>query len=157
MTHISQDEFDPQYTFDARNHSPIMIDRLLAFVYTGTYQFDEGGRPRLLHHANQLPPGKTSSNYGMSIELSAGFHPKMYNMGKYLSYPSLMAIAHTKMVEDILYKSKLMVGDVHLSHGCAGPAKTRGTQVARATTLSRSWSHRVFYDMCIKSSEMLRN
>ncbi|KAH6866431.1 hypothetical protein BKA58DRAFT_422174 [Alternaria rosae] len=99
-----------KYEFDARVHSPMMVDRLLEFMYTGIYQLDKGGRATLLHHLTSLPMGKTKASYPMELEGPLAFHLKMYGMGTTLRYQPLVAVAHLKMAEHMLLKMKINVG-----------------------------------------------
>jgi len=87
-----------------------MVDRLIEFIYTGTYTLDQGGQATLLRHHSKLPRGLTSASYPMNLESALEFHMKMYNMGKNLQYQSLVAISHTKMAEAMLWTSKFGVG-----------------------------------------------
>ena len=96
--------------FNAQVHSPTMVDRLVEFIYTGTYRLDKGGRATMLHHATKLPIGKTKASYPMKLEAAAEFHLEMYKMGRDLRYHSLVAVAHSKMAEDMLWKSTVDVG-----------------------------------------------
>ncbi|KAI4607833.1 hypothetical protein J4E83_009376 [Alternaria metachromatica] len=96
--------------FNAQVHSPTMVDRLVEFIYTGTYKLDKGGRATMLHHATKLPIGKTKASYPMKLEAAAEFHLEMYKMGRDLRYHSLVAVAHSKMAEDMLWKSTVDVG-----------------------------------------------
>lgn len=88
----------------------MMVDRLLEFMYTGTYQLDKGGRATLLHHPTSLPISKTKASYPMELEGPIAFHMKMYKMGKTLRYQSLVTVAHTKMAEHMLLKMQINVG-----------------------------------------------
>jgi hypothetical protein len=93
------------YIFDLRYFSPIMIDRYVNFVYTGSFRMNKEGEDKDSHHTTKLPPGKTKVDFGLQIETPIHFYLTIYGMGERPRDATLMDIAHAKMAEDSCSKA----------------------------------------------------
>ncbi|KAF2281030.1 uncharacterized protein EI97DRAFT_454251 [Westerdykella ornata] len=96
----------------ALNYHPMMVDRLVTFFYTQTYQLDEGGLANRFHCISKAPEGYDPLSFAMKGIPYLGFHVAMYRMGEELEYPELMDIAFSKMVEQIIFKRRSTTRDL---------------------------------------------
>lgn len=87
-----------------------MVDRYVAFIYTGSFSMDKKGKATHLHHATKFLAGKTAVDFAMSIDTPVHFYLSMYGMGERLQDTSLMDLAHTKMAEGLLFESAMPPG-----------------------------------------------
>jgi hypothetical protein len=75
---------------------PILVDRIVEFIYTGTY--DPGNDIR---HAAHVPDGDISSDHS-DLE-GAKFHLHMYSLAETLEFSTLQAHAHQRLADQLIY------------------------------------------------------
>ncbi|KAH4417155.1 hypothetical protein HBH92_063200 [Parastagonospora nodorum] len=78
---------------------PVLMDRVIEFIYTGTYADSEFPELRLIQNATSFPEGSEAVSFARPDLVGAKFHMHMCAVAEELEFPSLYALAHNKMAD----------------------------------------------------------
>ncbi|EDU45440.1 predicted protein [Pyrenophora tritici-repentis Pt-1C-BFP] len=70
----------------------ITVDRMVKFMYTGSYQLDHDDKVTTVHHATQFPNDKTKGSLYIDLRNPVYLHSKVYQLGV-MQYQTLLMTA----------------------------------------------------------------
>lgn len=76
---------------------PILVDRIVEFIYTGTYTTERDLEPMLIRHATTFPEGMKPTSYHQPNLDGAKFHMHLCGLAEELEFSSLYQHAHKKI------------------------------------------------------------
>jgi len=78
---------------------PVLMDRVVEFIYTGTYAEHEFVELRLIQNATSFPGDSEAKSFARPDLDGAKLHMHMCAVAEELEFPSLYALAHSKMAD----------------------------------------------------------
>ncbi|KAF2832076.1 hypothetical protein CC86DRAFT_340312 [Ophiobolus disseminans] len=76
---------------------PIFVDRLITFLYIGSYSAGEKETLRILHNATHIPEPSTEESYNRTDLNASAFHLHMCALAEQLEYPALYDHAYNEI------------------------------------------------------------
>jgi hypothetical protein len=84
------------------NYHPQFIDRYKAFILTGSYKLDKGGKALKLYHVDSLPSGLTVTSFPLNDLSYIDFHLNMYSLGEYFRDAGLLEKIREKLIDKLV-------------------------------------------------------
>jgi hypothetical protein len=78
---------------------PVLMDRVVEFIYTGTYADSEFPELRLIQNVTSFPEDSEAVSFARPDLVSAKFHMHMCAVAEELKSPSSYALAHNEMAD----------------------------------------------------------
>jgi hypothetical protein len=78
---------------------PVLMDRVVEFIYNGTYADSEFPELRLIQNATSFPGDSEAVSFARPDLVSAKFHMNMCAVAEELKFPSSYALAHNEMAD----------------------------------------------------------
>lgn len=78
---------------------PVLVDRVVKFIYTSTYADNEFAKLRFIQNAASFPRDFEAKSFARPDLVGTKFHMHMCAVAEELEFPSLYAFAHSKIAD----------------------------------------------------------
>ncbi|KAF1845755.1 uncharacterized protein K460DRAFT_284625 [Cucurbitaria berberidis CBS 394.84] len=83
---------------------PMLVDRIVCFLYRGSYSIDNFSTTAPLPHATHAPDSSSPEAYRIPNLPNHMFHLHMYALAEELEYDALLSAAHAKLYQLVTYR-----------------------------------------------------